>query len=42
MMAESADGEKPSQSDWKEKKDEKVGVKKQCLIQILKLHVKIF
>jgi hypothetical protein len=32
MMAESADGEKPSQSDWKEKKDEKVGVKKQCLI----------
>jgi len=42
MMAESADGEKPSQSDWKVKKDEKVGVKKQCLIQSLKLHVKIF
>ena len=42
MMAESADGEKPNQSDWKEKKDEKVGVKKQCLIQSLKLHVKIF
>jgi hypothetical protein len=29
MVAESADDKKTNQSDWKEKKNKKVGVKKQ-------------